>query len=448
MERATLVAVIDREMTATGAGAVSAASWAEVRPEHADSVRAHFAGKILLSEPSPHGCYDYVNLEANDLVPAVLDAIPEEKRVITWRGRAADLESFAPQLAHRAALYRVIVEARDYRETLLPLQLLKSLGRRDVIAWADGPLGVWTRLVAPQFGAPFVFSNIENTTPTIAQLVTDYGFPQFGRWRELFGIAGDPIFGSLSPRLHNAAFRDIGRPALYVPFHVPSFEDFWNEMIASGALDDLGLPLSALCVVSPHKETAIAAAGTHTPMVGRARATNFVTREGEEWTADTTDSSVVVALQERGVDVWGQTVAVIGCGGSGRTIAAALQQAGADVTLVNRGLARGLFAEGLLDLPFLPLAGFSADRFSIVINATPVGRDGECVPFAIEGMRKDAVVVDLAYGAQPTPLISRTRARGRVVIDGRDILMKQAMRQFHVMTGREMPLPIVQAVMT
>ena len=83
-----------------------------------------------------------------------------------------------------------------------------------------------------------------------------------------------------------------------------------------------------------------------------------------------------------------------------------------------------------------------------MINATPVGSDGECVPFAIEGMRNDAVVVDLAYGAQTTPLISRTRARGRVVIDGRDILMTQAMRQFHVMTGQEMPLPIMQAVMT
>ena len=60
-------------------------------------------------------------------------------------------------------------EVREW--ALLPLQLLKVLGRRDVIAWADGPLGMWTRLLAPQFGAPFVPEAMESVA-TIAQFIT------------------------------------------------------------------------------------------------------------------------------------------------------------------------------------------------------------------------------------------------------------------------------------
>jgi 3-dehydroquinate dehydratase/shikimate dehydrogenase len=441
MEKATIVAVIDREI------APAAAAWAEV-PMDVDvrRVRAHFAGKVLVSVR--HALVneaDYVDFQPDDLVPHVLDAIPPHKRVISWYGRATDLTRLAsfvtPLLQHRATLYRVVVDAQNYTEALLPLQLLKSLGRRDVIAWADGPIGMWTRLLAPQFGAPFVFS------ANVPQLIADYGFPQIVKLREIFGIAGNPVLGSLSPRLHNAAFREIGRPALYVPFHVPDFEDFWSAAIASGALDALGLPISAICVVSPHKEAAIASASKHTPMVRRAHSTNFFVREDNVWTADTTDpGSVIVALHERGVDIAGHPMAVVGCGGSGRAIAAALQQAGAHVTLVNRSRERGSFAGGLLGLPCVPLAGFSAERYSVVVNATPVGRDGQGVPFATERMRDDAVVVDLAYGAQPTPLISRIRARGRMAIDGRDILMRQAMRQFHIMTGQEMPQSVLEVV--
>ena len=282
--------------------------------------------------------------------------------------------------------------------------------------------------------------------PTVAQLVDDYGFPALREAREIFGIAGDPVYSSLSPRLHNAAFRALARPALYLPFHVPQFAEFWASVVESGALEAAGLPIGALCVVSPHKQIALKATRSRTSIVQRGQSTNFFVREGGEWTADTTDpAGIILALRERGVDPSGQK-AVVGCGGSGRAVAAALQQAGADVTLVNRGFDRGSLAVHLLQLPFMPLAGFPAERFSLVVNATPCGRNGEC-PFALERLRGDAVVVDLVYGNAPTPLVEHMRANGQIAIDGKDILITQAMSQFRLMTGQEMPDEIVLQVL-
>ena len=68
------------------------------------------------------------------------------------------------------------------------------------------------------------------------------------------------------------------------------------------------------------------------------------------WSADTTDPEVIyMASRERNVKVNRKRAAVIGCGGAGRAIAAALVQSGAGVTLVNRGVERGNHAAELLE---------------------------------------------------------------------------------------------------
>jgi 3-dehydroquinate dehydratase/shikimate dehydrogenase len=130
--------------------------------------------------------------------------------------------------------------------------------------------------------------------------------------------------------------------------------------------------------------------------------------------------------------------AVIGCGGAGRAIAAALAESGAGVTLINRGAERGEYAASLLGLPYQPLLDFDAEGYDIVVNATPVGRDTDEAPFKLERLNSDAVVIDLVYGSRPTPLVDSTVARHQVAIDGCDVLVTQVRNQFRLMTGKEM----------
>jgi 3-dehydroquinate dehydratase / shikimate dehydrogenase len=130
----------------------------------------------------------------------------------------------------------------------------------------------------------------------------------------------------------------------------------------------------------------------------------------------------------------------VGCGGSGRVTAAALVEKGAEVTLVNRGFDRGRWAGHLLGLPFVPLREFSLRGFSVLVNATPVGREEEELPVDLKSLDPGSLVVDLVYRRQgATPLTTAAQALGHKVIEGRQILLAQTMRQYALMTGEQMP---------
>lgn len=438
---ATLVAVLDAPPASGEAlrSAARQASWLEVRiAADAAWLRAHFDGRLLYAAGGDEEKliaasrqYDFVALTPEDCTSRVLEAIPAAQRVIT-----ASCDAFEA-LAIPARLYRLTVHAQRSGDELLPLRLLRMLGRDDVTAYATGPIGTWSRIVAPWLGAPFVFAALDE----LERFTTSFLFPELPPVEELFGMVGHPVLHSFSPRIHNTAFREQQRPALYVPFHVENFDDFRTAILDTDAIQSLGFSLNALSIVSPYKAAALGAARTKSAMVAHAGSTNFFRRGSDgTWIAETTDAEgVLLTLRDRGVQCRNKRVAVIGCGGSGRAMAAALHQAGADVTLVNRGVDRGHFARDLLGLPFLPLREFSGESFSIVVNATPVGRESDEISFPVDTLRRDAVIVDLVYRDRPTQLMNRTRGPGRITVDGWDMLVTQALRQFRLMTGSDMP---------
>lgn len=393
--------------------------------------------------------FDFIELEGErDLDPAILAAIPAHRRVISWHGQATEAGVLRQLLAsfHRAeaCLYRFVTTSEDVAGALAPIQFLAATGRRDVIAYAESVNATWTRPLAARYGAPVVFGTLANgqgPSPTdLSALVRDYGLPDLHRVTELCAIVGKPVNGSLSPQLHNAAYRAQGASRLFVRFPVESFGLFWHGVVETALFEAIGLRMRGVIVASPHKESALAVAAQISPFSRTTESTNVMFRRGRAWHADTTDADgVLMNLEAAGIACAGRRVAVIGCGGSGRPIAAALQQAGAEVTLVNRSAGRGLWASKLLGLPFVPLAQFTAAECDMIINATPVGREGEELPVDVTSMPRGSVVVDLVFAIPASPLSALARRCGHTVIDGRDILLVQAARQYKLMTGEEMP---------
>lgn len=478
MREATLVAVLTSPPFSMAGGISSLPSsvrWLEIRADLSgdldpDRLRGDFPGTLLYSLRShaEGGAFagsgaerrarllaasrrwDLVELETGDLVPEVLDRVPAERRVLSWHGAApgTTLEELRVRLDHLARvparLIRLVPAAGEPADALAPLRLLRDARRSDLTAWASGPAGGWSRLLAPRLGAPFVFAGAraEDDEPTAERLLADYGLPQLPPVDALYGIVGRTAGKSLSPRLHNAAYRALGLPALYLSFPTQRFGAFWNEL-GDGALEDLGWPLRGLTVTSPYKEEALAAVEEASPLARQAGGANTLLRDGASWRADTADADgVLSALRARGIGVAGRRVAVVGCGGAGRAAAAGLQAAGADVTLVNRGDERGHFAAALLGLPFVPLSRFSAREFPLVVHATPLQHEA---PFPVEELEDGVVVVELVYGSGPTPLITAAAARG-LAIDGHEVLLVEAQRQFQMMTGRHMPQDLVRLV--
>ena len=452
------------------------ADWLELNADWVDGIdlprlRASFPGKLIYclrnaeigrSELSiarriarlhaAAAAYDLLEVDAGQesLQEGLLSVVPAEKRMISWSGAVSSVEElhrrFEDISRYPARFYKLVVSASQASDDLIPLALLKRLGRSDVVAYADGPSGFWTRLLAAQLGAPLVYGVLDEPSvgsePGLTHLVETYGLPTVRPVSRLYGIVGNPVLHSLSPVLHNTAYRSLGVPALFIPFQVESFDDFWENLVERDGLGSLGLPLCGITVVSPYKEAALRVAMTCSPMVRQAGAANILTRNGRgnDWLADTTDpESVITTAHERGIRVSPKRVAVIGCGGAGRSLAAALHNAGAEVTLVNRGRERGSFAAELLGLSFVPLSDFDPTGFSVLVNATPVGRDGTRLPTDVRSLNPGAVVIDLAYGKQPTPLVSEASSHGYAVISGYDVLIAQVRRQFRMMVDADMP---------
>lgn len=402
------------------------------------------------------GSYGLVDLEAErDLVEEVLEAVPEEARVVSWHGPPGDVveleERFAALCRVPARLYKLVVMARTPGDAVAPLLLAAALGRDDVLAFAAGRGGTWTRFLAPRLGAAVVYGAAAPAAPgapgqiTVAELVRDYGLPDLPPLERLYGIVGDPVVSaSLSPRLHNGAYRELGVPALYVPFETASLGDFWLDVVESDLFRRLDLPLAGLSVTVPHKRASLAVAGAYSPLVETVGAANTLVLHDGVWEAEATDpAGVMGTLEEHGVKADGLAAAVVGAGGAGRSAAFGLAHAGAAVTLVNRSAGRGREAADELDLPFLALEELDPADFDLLVHATPLGKgEGDPLPFEVRSLRPGAVVVDMVYRDGPTPLVAAARDAGALAIDGREVLLHQALDQFRLMTGRELPVEL------
>jgi 3-dehydroquinate dehydratase / shikimate dehydrogenase len=471
MAHASLIATLMDPPSPDGADLAAlpdTVEWLEVRADRTGDIdpewlRSHFKGRLLYALRTENGHDQFVN-RAQRLQAAARfydrvelevttdqeNLVPPEQRLLSWYGHVNDLstltERFEQLASAPAAVYKLVTTATTIAEEFLPLTLLNALKRDNTIAFANGPLGFWNRVVGLHLGAPAIFGavgrgSVVDMEPSVGKLIADYGLPTVAPVKELFAIIGNPIFHSLSPRLHNASYRSMNHPALFVPLRVESFAEFWHEFVLSKRLDAFGMPINGMTVASPHKEEAVLTAKIVSGMVRQTEAANILVRNNGYWRADTTDPDVVYTAS---VPVKEKRAAVIGCGGAGRAIAAALMKSGAGVTLINRGAERGEHAAALLGLPYIPLREFDAEGYDIVVNATPVGRDTDEVPFKLDSLSDDAVVIDLVYGSRPTPLIGTTRARHQLAIDGRDVLVTQVRHQFRLMTGKEMSVTLAR----
>lgn len=438
-------------------------------------LRQHFPGRLLYTLRSKEeggrfggglaerqarltaaaAAYDLVDLERRDLEPQTLEAVPPNQRVISWHGKPDSLEKLQQVaeslMVEQAYWYKLVTWAAKSGPERWPLALLHALGRDDVIAFAAGDVGTWTRLMAPVLGSPAIFAagGPRPAAPgqlAVERLVGDYRWPLPQEIHWLFGIVGRPVAHSLSPYLFNRALREMEISGLYLPFHVENFGEFWLEVVEEGGFVEAGCSLRGLSVTAPYKRIAVAVAGATSPLVERIASANTLTRREGVWEADSTDPEGVLGpLRRRQIVVRGRRAAVLGAGGAGRAAAFALDEAGAEVTLFNRDPERGARSARELGLPCASWDDLDPASFGVVVHATPLGReDSDPLPCEPSALPQDGVGVDLVYRRDgATPWVQALREAGRIAIDGREVLLHQALPQFMAMTGREMPSDLV-----
>ena len=225
----------------------------------------------------------------------------------------------------------------------------------------------------------------------------------------LVGLLRDPKVGSLSPKMHNAAFASLALDLAYVPLGVPPerLEDAVRGLVALGFV--------GANVTSPHKRAAAKLCDEVED--GGDSVNTLVIREGRVL-GSSTDTEALGDRRPR-------TAAVIGAGGAAAAWIAELEARGAQVQVFSR---KGAWP---------PQTGVA----ELVVQATPVKDELLFEP------RQGQTVIDLAYRADggETAHVVAARAAGCEVVDGLEVLVAQGAASFERWTGVPAPVGVMRA---
>jgi shikimate dehydrogenase len=267
----------------------------------------------------------------------------------------------------------------------------------------------------------------------------------------LVAVLGHPVAHSLSPRMHNAAFRAQGVDMVYLAFDVRP--DRLGE-----ALEGLrALGLRGANITVPHKERVVPFLDAVEPLAARLGAVNTIVHDDGRLIGHNTD---VAGFREalrtvRPEGAHGLSCLVVGAGGAARAVVAALIQDGAArVWIHNRTHMRSVslceaarrWGESQCEAIGGADVRATAREAELLVNATSVGLSPWVKDSAIPVDILDShhLVMDVVYGPHPTALVASAAAVGAIALDGREMLVRQAADSYRLWTGLEPPLQVMR----
>jgi shikimate dehydrogenase len=267
----------------------------------------------------------------------------------------------------------------------------------------------------------------------------------------LCGIIGDPVEHTMSPAMHNAAFKKLGLNYLYVPCRV-KVADLGKAIDGMRALNIRGLN-----VTIPHKVNVIPFLDKLDPMVEGIGAVNTIVNDEGVLTGYNTDASgFIQSLAEEGIEPKGKRVVILGAGGASRAISFVLAEREASLAILNRSeelswaeeLTKSISRRFGRPIEALELNEKNLrkvlEKVDIVVNATSVGMSPNTneTPIPSRLIRPDMAVFDAVYNPVKTRLLQEAKAAGARTLSGLNMLVWQGAVAFERWTGVKAPVEV------
>jgi 3-dehydroquinate dehydratase/shikimate dehydrogenase len=402
---------------------------------------------------------DYVDLE--DDVAAMIPRFGKTKRIVSvhdFRKTPDDLEEIHARLASLDAdVVKIATTANQTHDNLRVLQLMRG-AKVPTVAICMGDIGTPSRILAGRFGAPFTFATFHHERTlapgqlSFQQMTEIYHYDRIDRDTVVYGVIGDPIGHSLSPIVHNAAFRRLGINAVYVPFRVP------REHLAQFMEDAPALGIKGLSITIPHKEAVLKRLSAQdASMAGIGAVNTVLLGDNGGLTGYNTDHQAGLdSLQQALCDhrgrrgaFDGQTALVLGAGGAAKAIGFGLKQMGAHVVIAGRTGQRAQQLADSLKCKTVDWHNRYAVQPDLLINCTPVGMhpNVDATPYDKHHLRPSMVVFDTVYNPENTLLVKEAQSQSCTVVTGVDMFVRQACLQFKLFTGQEAPSDLMREVL-
>lgn len=237
----------------------------------------------------------------------------------------------------------------------------------------------------------------------------------------VFAILGDPVAHSISPAMHNAAFRALGLDAVYVALRA-------NAADLPVLMRTLARAGGGGNVTVPHKETAAGLIDEPSARVQALVSCNTYWGADGKLRGDNTDIEGVLAALAS-LDAPASAWLIAGTGGSARAAVGAALERGAGVAVRSRDARRRqefeewVKGQGVTVVP--------AERCQVLINCTPLGlHSGDHLPLAHEEAPHAQVALDMVYHRGQTAWVRQMQLEGLRASDGRLMLVAQGAAAF------------------
>ena len=264
---------------------------------------------------------------------------------------------------------------------------------------------------------------------------------------DTYAVIGDPIDHSLSPNIHNAAFRHLKLDHSYIAYKISAGE------LAAGIDSLKKIKIAGFNVTIPHKIEIMKFLDdmdTTSKVIG---AVNTVSNENGKLKGYNTDMiGFLDPIKKKNLIIKDSQVLLLGAGGAARAIVTAMvKEKAGKITIVNRTLENANklaeFAKkigGNVDTVSIQEANKLITDYKFIINSTSIGMRNEPSPISTENISKDSIVYDIVYQPINTDLIKKSKENGATIIYGYEMLLSQAACSFEIWHKTEAPYDVMK----
>lgn len=274
---------------------------------------------------------------------------------------------------------------------------------------------------------------------------------------KLTGLLGSPVAHSISPMMHNEAFRQLNLDYVYLAFDV--HKD--NLKTAVDGLKSMGA--RGFNLTMPHKVAMMEYCDELSPAARLCGAVNTVVNENGKLIGHTTDGiGYMRAAYDAGYDLKGKTMTLLGAGGASTSI---FVQAALDgmkeIRIFNRKGTNFDKCESIIEKVNascsckVTLHDLNANddlhesilSSDILTNATNVGMAPDLEGNLISDtsvFHPNLIVSDIIYNPRETAMMQLAKQQGCETFNGLYMLLYQGAEAFRLWTGQEMPIDMIK----
>lgn len=415
---------VDDQMEVLRQAAGAGCRWCDVEIESAEKFGAGELKNALARARLLISAHDFKRLPQN--LPAVV------RRLDAFGGDAIKIAAKARSLTD----VRRLLEVMRGRPDVVAVPMGEGIPAARILALRQGSALAYAPVVRSTAPGQIAFSELE----PVYRLRRRFGRSMAGlnpRTR-LYGVIGDPVGHSLSPLMHNAAFAQGHKDAIYLPFRVRDLAEF------IAAIEPF--QIAGFSVTLPIKERILRYLDRCDPLAAEIGAVNTVVVRAGKLYGYNTDFTGVLHAIERRLPLPSSSVLLIGAGGSARAAAFALARARAAVSIWARRPRRARALARAVGGEAVDRREIARRSFDAIVNCTPVGmhpHDGSPLESRELNCR---LVMDLIYRPLKTELMRRAERRGIETISGVDMFVAQGVAQWELWMGERAPEAIMRRV--